>query len=242
MVPSGAKEWTRSGHTMWLLPERSVWWPERSMLVVSDLHLAKAEHFRPKGLAVPPTVDMQTLSVLTDLMRRLKPDTLMLLGDLFHSAPNRAWNDFKFWLKDELARGLKEALLVRGNHDRAHDNTYQAMGMDVVDCWEADGIALTHEPDDQIPKGISIHLCGHTHPAVRLRGAGRQSERVPCYVESSTGCEAGWRLTLPAFGAFTGTRVVEPHRGSEVYVATGIEVLGPWRSNPHSNLNRPNRK
>ena len=227
---------------MWLLPERAVWWPERSTLVLSDLHLAKAEHFRSKGLAVPPTVDMQTLSVLTDLMRRFKPDSLAFLGDLFHSAPNRAWGDFEHWLADEFAHGLKEGLLVRGNHDRAHDDTYRGMGMDVVDLWEAEGVVFTHDPEDEIPKGMPIHLCGHIHPAVRLHGKGRQTEQVPCYVESSTGCDAGWRLTLPAFGAFTGTKIVEPRRGSEVYVATGIEVLGPWRSKPRSSFNRPNRK
>jgi len=227
---------------MWLLPERAVWWPERAMLVVSDLHLAKAEHFRSKGLAVPPTVDMQTLAVLTDLMRRLKPNTLVFLGDLFHSAPNRAWGDFQQWVKEELKHGLKEALLVRGNHDRAHDETYRAMEVDVVELWEADGVVLTHEPDDEIPKGAHIHLCGHIHPAVRLRGAGRQSERVPCFVEASTGCEAGWRLTLPAFGAFTGMHVVEPKRGREVYVVTGTEVMGPWRAETRSGISRRGRR
>ena len=121
------------------------------MLVVSDLHLAKAEHFRSKGLPVPPTVDMQTLSVLTDLMRRFKPNSLAFLGDLFHSAPNRAWGDFEHWLADEFAHGLKEGLLVRGNHDRAHDDTYRGMGMDVVDCgklkvWSSPMIQRTRFP------------------------------------------------------------------------------------------------
>ena len=215
---------------MWLLPERAVWWPSRSILIVSDLHLAKAEHFRSKGLAVPPTVDLQTLSVLTDLLRRLKPDALVFLGDLFHSTPNRAWGDFEKWVCDELNHGLQQALLVRGNHDRAHDETYQAMGVEVVDLWEAQGVALTHEPDDEIPHGTRIHLCGHIHPAVQLRGAGRQSERVPCFVQSSTGCDAGWKLILPAFGAFTGTHLIKPRRGKEVFVTTQKEVLGPWRA------------
>ena len=131
---------------------------------------------------------------------------------------------------------------VRGNHDRAHDVIYQSMGLDVVDLWEADGVVLTHAPDDEIPRGAQIHLCGHIHPAVRLRGAGRQSERVPCFVEASTGCEAGWRLTLPAFGAFTGMHVVEPRRGREVFVVTGTEVMGPWRAEPRSGISRRGRR
>ncbi|MGB2469635.1 MAG: hypothetical protein ACPIA5_02185, partial [Flavobacteriales bacterium] len=66
----------------------------------------------------------------------------------------------------------------------------------------------------------------------RACGVGRQSERVPCYAQSSTGCEAGYRLTLPAFGAFTGMHAVEPKRGEEVYLVTEREVIGPVRSMP----------
>ena len=58
---------------MWLLPQKGVWWPAESMLIVSDLHLAKAEHFRSQGLAVPPTVDFQTLSTLTALIDNASP-------------------------------------------------------------------------------------------------------------------------------------------------------------------------
>ena len=96
-----------------------------------------------------------------------------MLGDLFHSAPNSAWSVFETWLAEEKeAAGLKEAILVRGNHDRAQDDTYKSMGLTVVDLWEDSGVVLTHEPDDWIPKGTAVHLCGHVHPAVRMRGEG----------------------------------------------------------------------
>lgn len=127
---------------------------------------------------------------------------------------------------------MSAGILVRGNHDRAHDIVYEAMGLDVVDMLEKQGVVLTHEPDDDLPKGTQIHLCGHVHPAVVMRGVGRQSERVPCFAQSSTGCEAGYRLTLPAFGAFTGMHAIEPKRGEEVYLVTEREVIGPVRSMP----------
>ena len=37
----------------WLLPARALWWPERHLLMASDLHLAKAEHFRSPGIQIP---------------------------------------------------------------------------------------------------------------------------------------------------------------------------------------------
>lgn len=242
MTPPGAVSWMTGERQMWLLPQKAIWWPSQSLLMVSDLHLAKAEHFRSKGLAVPPTVDFQTLGVLTSLLNELRPSQLVILGDLFHSAPNRAWQEFSAWLFDEFDNGLKDAILVRGNHDRAHDATYEDMGLVVVDSWTNHGVVLTHEPDDEIPKGTAIHLCGHIHPAVRLRGAGRQSVVVPCFVQTSTGCEAGFRLTLPAFGAFTGTHLIEPKRGVEAYLISESSVMGPVRATPHAGFSRRGRR
>ncbi|MEC8361815.1 MAG: hypothetical protein VX002_05890, partial [Bacteroidota bacterium] len=155
---------------------------------------------------------------------------------------NRAWQEFSAWLSDEFDNGLKDAILVRGNHDRAHDATYEDMGLLVVHSWTNHGVVLTHEPDDEIPKGTSIHLCGHIHPAVRLRGAGRQSVVVPCFVQTSTGCEAGFRLTLPAFGAFTGTHLIEPKRGIEAYLISESTVMGPVRAMPHAGFSRRGRR
>ncbi|MGB1945109.1 MAG: hypothetical protein ACPHM0_05405, partial [Flavobacteriales bacterium] len=61
METAGRKSWLSNEREMWLLPQKAIMWPAQSMLIVSDLHLAKAEHFRSKGLPVPPTVDLQTL-------------------------------------------------------------------------------------------------------------------------------------------------------------------------------------
>ena len=201
-----------------------------STIVVSDLHLAKAEHFRSKGLPVPPTVDLQTLYALTLLVKTFKPKSLMVLGDLFHSSPNLAWREFGKWRADEKSKGLEEVILVRGNHDRSGAMEYRQLGLEVVQRWESGSVVCTHEPEDDIPSTSRVHLCGHVHPAVQLRGKGRQSERVPCFVQSSTGCNAGWRLVLPAFGAFTGTHLIRPKRGTEVFVTSGQQVIGPWRS------------
>ena len=242
MNPRGAVSWLTGEHQMWLLPQKAIWWPAQSLLMVSDLHLAKAEHFRSKGLAVPSTVDFQTLGVLTSLLNQFRPAQLAILGDLFHSAPNRAWNEFSAWLSDEFDTGLQEAILVRGNHDRAHDEIYEAMGLVVVERWEDGGVVLTHEPNDDIPKGTISHLCGHIHPAVRLRGTGRQSLVVPCFVQTSTGCEAGHRLILPAFGAFTGTHLIEPKRGVEAYLISESSVMGPIKANPKFGFSRRGRR
>ncbi len=228
MAPFGAVKWHHGALDGWLLPGRALWWPEQRLLMVSDLHLAKAEHFRSQGIQIPATVDWQTLSRLTECIRETRPETLLILGDLFHSVPNKAWDEFGLWLREECGAGLKEAILVKGNHDRSEDDRYRSLGLDVISSWMWEDIVCTHAPEDEGPKGRIVHICGHVHPAATMRGKGRQSLRLPCFHQSSTGCDAGVRLVLPAFGSFTGMHAVQPRAGSMVFPIADQTVMGPY--------------
>ncbi|TXD50975.1 DEAD/DEAH box helicase, partial [Ralstonia sp. TCR112] len=42
-----------AGETVWLLPERALWWPVQRMLMVADAHFGKAATFRARGVPVP---------------------------------------------------------------------------------------------------------------------------------------------------------------------------------------------
>ena len=66
-------------------------------------------------------------------------------------------------------------------------------------------------------------VAGHWHPAVTLRGPGRDSLRVPCF------CRLDGKLVLPAFGAFTGSSPNEPPPGSVCYPIGGGRVLAGVR-------------
>jgi metallophosphoesterase superfamily enzyme len=62
-------------------------------------------------------------------------------------------------------------------------------------------------------------LAGHIHPAARITGRANESLRLPCFW---FGADAA---VLPAFGAFTGTAVVDPDPGDRVCVIAGDRVL-----------------
>ena len=63
------------------------------------------------------------------------------------------------------------------------------------------------------------NLAGHIHPCVRLRGAGRQRLRLPCFY---FGDRQG---ILPAFGTFTGLGDVEVQNGDRVFVIADDRVV-----------------
>ena len=77
--------------------------------------------------------------------------------------------------------------------------------------------AACHHPQQQPGRLV---LAGHVHPALNLRGAGRDRLRLPCF------CLEEGQLVLPAFGEFTGGWTVVPQPGRQLFAVGGQAV---WR-------------
>jgi uncharacterized protein len=185
-----------------LYPERALFWERSATLLAADLHWGKDAAFRAGAIPVPGGSLADDLGRLDTALARHPTQRLILLGDLLHARESLApevietvahWRDT--W--DDI-----EIILVRGNHDR-HVRA-------LPDVWRMTEIrgelieapfVLRHTPADSEAGYV---LAGHIHPAVELRGKGRQILRVPCFwFGSKTGL-------LPAFGTFTGVAVVHP--------------------------------
>ena len=177
-----------------LLPERAIYWEEQNTLIVADIHLGKASHFRKSGLPVPVNYGKKDLDILGQLIKTEKPKKLLILGDLFHSDANQEWNWFKKWLSEK--RNI-EIYLVEGNHDKNIINEASATNLIVSSSLIMDSFIFTHEPLEEIPKKM-YNFCGHIHPGVRIVGKGRQSLRFPCFWFGK------FQAILPSFGTLTG--------------------------------------
>ena len=81
-----------------LHPSGAIFWDEKEMLLIADVHLGKVAHFRKHGAAVPPNAAFQNLENLTEISNHFQPETICFLGDLFHSKLNEEWNDFEKWV------------------------------------------------------------------------------------------------------------------------------------------------
>lgn len=201
------------GERLVLLPERAAYWPARHMLLLADAHLGKAMHFRKLGVAAPVGLEQLDIERLRDLLTRIAPTELVILGDLFHSAHNAAWGDLAA-LRTAFA-GTAFTLIV-GNHDILDPAQYTAAGFIAVPERSEGPFRFTHHPD---PRAGTYNVAGHVHPAVRLVGKGRQSMDLPCF---HFGRNAA---LLPAFGAFTGRYRIVPVAGDRVFVASGGSVV-----------------
>jgi DNA ligase-associated metallophosphoesterase len=190
----------------------AVYWVEKRMLLISDVHLGKISHFRKHGSALPGGAMFKNFVKLDAAVQYFEPESICFLGDLFHSSINNEWHLFSEWVQ----KTQLPIVLVAGNHDIINPQKYHDLSIIIVSEWVLDGFLLTHHPEE---REDLFTLSGHIHPAILLEGMGRQFLKLPCFFRSPQ------QMILPAFGEFTGTYVMEPQEEDTVYVVTKEDVV-----------------
>lgn len=204
------------GQTLWLLPDKALYWPARRALLVADVHIGKAASYRALHQPVPRGTTTATLARLDTLLGELDCQQLIVLGDFLHARHAHAPATLAR-LRDWRAQhaGL-HIVLVRGNHDRHAGDPPSDLGIEMTnEPWLVGPFALCHEPE---PHPTHAVLAGHVHPVFVLRGRARQRLRLPCFVIDA-------RVSLlPAFGEFTGGWTVAPASGDRIFLAGADRV------------------
>ncbi len=199
-----------AGTSVCLLPGGGLYWEEQRSLFIADFHLGKANHFRKNGIPIPLAVQERNLAKLSATILDTNCQRVYFLGDLFHSDNNRSWEAL---IKKTSEHSDIEFHLIIGNHDILSDAYYQAARLHIhQEGLLVPPFELAHHPHDHI--GIGYRLCGHIHPAVKLKGKGRQGFRLSCFWATK------YQMILPAFGGFTGRHTIHPVKDDKVYVVT----------------------
>lgn len=190
----------------------AIYWLEKQILLIADVHLGKSTHFRKNGSAIPSFTDVENYNSLDRLIQEYNIKQLIFLGDLFHSVYNSSWNAFSEWVK----RQDFQIDLVAGNHDVIPSIHFEKIGIQTHQHLQINNFSLTHHPQKE-PE--LFNFCGHLHPGFRLRGSGRQVLNLACFYQQEN------QLILPAFGKFTGHFYITPEHNERVFVLAEDEVF-----------------
>lgn len=177
-----------AGQHLLLDPAGAMWWPDRRVLAVADLHLEKGSACAVRGHLVPPWDTRATLDRLTLLLRRYAPRVVLALGDSFHDQHGAGRLQAADAARIRAMATAHEFVWLLGNHDPVPP---EGLPGSVAEWWESDGLVFRHQAGGQ------DEVCGHHHPKASIQTRGGRVTR-PCFVASPH------RLMLPAFGAFTG--------------------------------------
>jgi DNA ligase-associated metallophosphoesterase len=202
-----------AGEPFCLLPQKAVYRPAKNQLIIADVHLGKATHFRKSGIAMPDQSHLKDLDTLEYLLRTFSPETVLLLGDLFHSDYNREWLWFRSLIQEFPA---VQFLLVEGNHDILPPEAYSIPNLSRTEVLEEEHFLFSHHPLKDIAK---LNICGHVHPGIRITGMARQSMKFPCFYLDKT------HFILPAFGNLTGLFLLEQEESAVCFIVGDNRVI-----------------
>lgn len=192
--------------TFYLLPQKALYRPIQKQLIVSDIHLGKATHFRKKGIPMPMESHLKDIDKIHFLLNNWKPETVLILGDLFHSEYNQEW----LWFKSLLMEYPNtQFVLVEGNHDILPSSTYIIPNLLKIGLLEEYRIIFSHHP---LIDNEKLNICGHVHPGIQITGKAKQSATLPCFYKSDR------HFILPAFGNLTGLKIIKREENSEYYL------------------------
>lgn len=195
-----------------LHPGGAIFWEEQNTLLVSDVHLGKIAHFRKHGIAIPGKAIHENFKKLDEVVVVFNPESIIFLGDLFHSKINNEWMLFCDWVN----KMRLEIILVEGNHDIISNEHYCDLNIAVYPELIIDNFLLTHHPKET--KGL-FNFCGHVHPGIKLKDLGRQSMKLACFFKKEN------QMILPAFGEFTGNYFMKPTENDAIYAIANNEVI-----------------
>ena len=201
-----------------LLDDKALYLPSENALLVSDVHLGKAETFQSLGIPISNEMNEENLRRLRSLQKQTQAKQLFILGDLFHSKSALAPEVLISW--DNFLKEINtETTLIVGNHDRQLIDALPPLSMHCqLDAVKLGPFLLSHEPETT--HDAVLNICGHIHPVVKLRSQ-TDSLRLPCFfVEKDDK-----RLTLPSFGEFTGGYEIKLINNTCAYVACEGEAI-----------------
>lgn len=190
----------------------AMFWQEKKILFISDVHFGKVAHFRKHGIGIPEEAIMANFNRLNSVLELFDTEIIIFLGDLFHSKINNEWNLFANWIKNL----TQQVILIEGNHDVIAKHLYAELNIKIYRELVLPPFLLTHHPTDK--EGF-FNFCGHIHPAIKLKGMGRQFLGLSCFFRKPN------QLIFPAFGEFTGTFYLNPTEKDHVYAITENEVI-----------------
>jgi uncharacterized protein len=205
--------------TLCLSSDRSIYWEQQKVLVVSDLHIGKTGHFRKAGIAVPQSVFKEDLQRLVALIQYFKPSSLIVVGDMFHSTANKELELFSKWRRDFKYLTIK---LVKGNHDILNKNWYAQTNIELFESsMTIGGFCFQHDPSDceSETEEVKYVFSGHIHPGITISGMGKQSLKFPCFYFTESYC------ILPAFSRFTGTVSITPKEDDVAFAIVNNSIL-----------------
>ncbi|MGC9210476.1 MAG: metallophosphoesterase [Acidilobus sp.] len=182
-----------------------------SSLIISDVHLGYEDSMASQGVYLP-RLQLRRARVIIEEASRAGLKRLIIDGDLKHVFEKLTRGErveIAELVRHALSNGIKDVVLVRGNHDTFVTQLLRDFGVEVVEDYLdlGNGLILTHGHKlvEGLRTGATV-VIGHEHPSLEINLAGAKVKlqvllRAPLR-------DGGELVILPAVSLYqTGTSV-----------------------------------
>ena len=183
-------KYMKKGRDHFLFLDKSLFFPEKGILVIGDLHLGYDYMLQEAGFLAPQEQIKEVKKEIKNIIEQIIKSGKLLkkivfIGDIKHSfSYNKKEKSYfkEIYLFLQKYVNEKDILLVKGNHDTI-DYSY---GDKLRDYFIIGDIAFTHGHkmiEEVFNKKIKIIIIGHLHPSVILsEKKGVKREKYKCFL------------------------------------------------------------
>jgi putative SbcD/Mre11-related phosphoesterase len=178
--------------------DRCIFWKEKKILIVGDLHLGYEDNLVERGFAVPRSQFNQTKDIFRRIFNKIgKVNKIILLGDIKHvfgKIMKQEFFDFEQLIKLFKENMVKEGeiIITKGNHDtilepllKKYNSIYLDNNYIIKNTIFLHGDSKSIKENYKIIKNKEIKLLvvGHFHPAYILKDKNSiKQEKFKCFL------------------------------------------------------------
>jgi len=173
----------------YILISKTIFFPEKGILAIGDLHLGYEEMLRNQGIIIPFNQIKITKKEIQEIINKIKSQKyklkkIILLGDLKHhfeyqKSEKFVVREFIEFLKKFVSE--ENIIIIKGNHD-----IIKVAGLKYHGFYIVDDIIFIHGHKNYekiYDKKIKTIVMSHIHPAVLLKEKkGVKKEKYKCFL------------------------------------------------------------
>jgi len=164
----------------------SLYIKKQKILVFGDVHIGYEESLNKQGILVPRFHFQDLMERVEKIIKKAKPKTIIINGDLKHEFGTISDTEWKQTMKFlEFLTQKANVVLLKGNHDTILQPIANKKNLEISDYYSIDDIYICH--GDKIPENLDFSksktiIIGHEHPAIAIREYPRV-EKYKCFIK-----------------------------------------------------------
>ena len=178
-----------NNHKFQISKEGILFWIDKQIAIISDLHLEKGSSFGSSRQFLPPYDSEETLKKIFKATKNHEIKKIILLGDTFHDKNAFDRMSEKVFILFKSLIEKYEVIFILGNHE----SKFEIGGINFLNEYVIDDIHFIH----QALQTSTFQISGHFHPVASVKSSIKKIT-AKCLLHTNN------HIILPSFGQYTG--------------------------------------